>query len=99
MSGIGPTGILVPSWKPALSVQRNEYVPPPGAGSPTAATFVTTPLSHMNKSLLMVPTAEARKTTCPLLLSEPGPTAPNVPPFGEGSPTAATLTIPPETPR
>src|SRR4051812_44068894 len=99
ISGTGPTGIFVPSWNPALSVPRKEYVPPPGAGSPTAATFVTTPLSHTNMSLLIVSTAEAKKTTWPLLLSEPGPTAPNVPPIGEGSPIAATFTISPVAPR
>src|SRR2546423_14293343 len=101
MSGTGPTGIDVPSGNPPkLSVPSAENVPPPGAGSPMAATFVTTPLSHMNRLLLTVsPTCDARNTTFPLLLREPGPTAPNVAPIGEGSPTAATSTISPEAPR
>src|SRR5205814_4613276 len=100
ISGTGPVGMKVPSWKPKLSVPRPEYVPPPGAGSPRAATFVTTPLSHMNRLLLIVsPSGDARNTTFPFVLMEPGPTAPNVPPIGEGSPTAATLTISPEAPR
>src|SRR6266480_1752624 len=97
MSGTGPVGIEVPSWKPKLSVPRPENVPPPGAGSPRAATFVTTPLSHINRLLLTVsPTCDARNTTFPLLLIEPGPIAPNVSPIGDGSPTAATLTICPD---
>src|SRR5436309_14200143 len=97
MSGTGPVGIEVPSWKPKLSVPRPENVPPPGAGSPRAAIFVTTPLSHMNRLLLIVsPSGDARNTTLPLLLMEPGPTAPNVPPIGEGSPHAATATICPQ---
>ena len=50
-----------PVLEAAIPPPRPENVPPSGAGSPRAATFVTTPLSHMKMPVLIpVPTVVAR---------------------------------------
>jgi hypothetical protein len=83
------------STKPKLSVPSIAMVPPPGAGSPTAAKRLTMPACQVKTSarywLLFV--LRARNTTSRSWFSEPGPSAVNTPPSGDGSPTPATLTI------
>src|SRR6185436_8623630 len=92
-SGTGPAGMVVPSAKPKLSLPRNWYVLPSGAASPTAATLVVVVPFQRNTSLGPALEPLARKATAPEASSEPGPTIAKVPPSGEASPTAATLTI------
>jgi hypothetical protein len=92
-SGSGPTWIVVPSWKPKLSVTRKAKFPPLGAASPIAATFVTVPFCQRRIWSSCTVDPRATKTTVRASFIEPGPISVSVPPRGEGSPMTATFSI------